>query len=64
MNGIMAAIGLPAQPVDATHALNLFAGVSNCKGAMSESDPKETWTRGIAGCSTLPGRSEYLTPQW
>jgi hypothetical protein len=24
-------IGLPAQPVDATHALNLSAGVSNCK---------------------------------
>jgi hypothetical protein len=27
----MVAIGLPAQPVDATQALNLSAGVSNCK---------------------------------
>jgi hypothetical protein len=28
---IMSAFGLPAQPVDATQALNLSAGVSNCK---------------------------------
>jgi hypothetical protein len=27
----MSAIGVPAQPVDATQALNLSAGVSNCK---------------------------------
>jgi hypothetical protein len=27
----MSVIGLPAQPVDATQALNLSAGVSNCK---------------------------------
>ena len=27
----MSAIGMPAQPVDATQALNLSAGVSNCK---------------------------------
>jgi hypothetical protein len=28
---VMAALGVPAQPVDATQALNLSAGVSNCK---------------------------------
>jgi hypothetical protein len=27
----MSAVGVPAQPVDATQALNLSAGVSNCK---------------------------------
>src|SRR6476660_4393878 len=27
----MSAFGVPAQPVDATQALNLSAGVSNCK---------------------------------
>jgi hypothetical protein len=27
----MSVVGLPAQPVDATQALNLSAGVSNCK---------------------------------
>jgi hypothetical protein len=27
----VAAFGVPAQPVDATQALNLSAGVSNCK---------------------------------
>ena len=27
----MSALGVPAQPVDATQALNLSAGVSNCK---------------------------------
>src|ERR1017187_4484614 len=29
--GKLSVIGLPAQPVDATQALNLSAGVSNCK---------------------------------
>jgi hypothetical protein len=29
--GLMSALVLPAQPVDATQALNLSAGVSNCK---------------------------------
>ena len=28
---VMSALSLPAQPVDATQALNLSAGVSNCK---------------------------------
>jgi len=28
---LMSAFALPAQPVDATQALNLSAGVSNCK---------------------------------
>jgi hypothetical protein len=32
-SSVMFAIDLPAQPVDATHALNLSAGVSNCKGS-------------------------------
>jgi hypothetical protein len=27
----MSVVGVPAQPVDATQALNLSAGVSNCK---------------------------------
>jgi hypothetical protein len=28
---VMSALPLPAQPIDATQALNLSAGVSNCK---------------------------------
>ena len=28
---VMSPVGLPAQPIDATQALNLSAGVSNCK---------------------------------
>jgi hypothetical protein len=31
LNRAMSEFGVPAQPVDATQALNLSAGVSNCK---------------------------------
>jgi hypothetical protein len=31
VRNVMSAFGVPAQPVDATLALNLSAGVSNCK---------------------------------
>jgi hypothetical protein len=40
----MSAVRVPAQPVDATQALNLSAGVSNCKVLVSR-DPERRVTR-------------------
>src|ERR1019366_2506475 len=51
-DGVVCPVRMPAQPVDATQALNLSAGVSNCKVSRGRSKRFELLTpRFVVWCS-------------